>query len=77
MLATQSPTKDSIPRGGTRNIGCRFARSVADQVGNDGLIGSGKYAAGVRATELRMNTDRGTCVAVGITDETFELVTVR
>lgn len=74
LLATQSPTKDSIPREITRNVGCGAAFSVADQVANDGLLGSGKYAAGIRATELRINTDRGTCVAVGITDETFELV---
>lgn len=74
LLATQSPTKDSIPREITRNVSCGVAFSVADQVANDGLLGSGKYAAGVRATELRINTDRGTCVAVGITDETFELV---
>jgi S-DNA-T family DNA segregation ATPase FtsK/SpoIIIE len=38
------------------------------------LLGSGKYAAGIRATELRINADRGTCVAVGVTDEVFELV---
>ncbi|WIX83318.1 hypothetical protein QRX50_22430 [Amycolatopsis carbonis] len=74
LLATQSPTKDSIPREITRNVSCGVAFSVADQVANDGLLGSGKYAAGIRATELRINTDRGTCVAVGITDETFELV---
>jgi S-DNA-T family DNA segregation ATPase FtsK/SpoIIIE len=74
LLATQSPTKDSLPREITRNIGCGVAFSVADQVANDGLLGSGKYAAGVRATELRMHTDRGTCVAVGLTDATFELV---
>jgi S-DNA-T family DNA segregation ATPase FtsK/SpoIIIE len=74
LLATQSPTKDSIPREVTRNVSCGAAFSVADQVANDGLLGSGKYAAGIRATELRINTDRGTCVAVGITDETFELV---
>lgn len=74
LLATQSPTKDSIPREITRNISCGVAFSVADQVANDGLLGSGRYAAGVRATELRINTDRGTCVAVGITDETFALV---
>ncbi|MPZ80887.1 MAG: hypothetical protein GEV28_11000 [Actinophytocola sp.] len=74
LLATQSPTKDSIPREVTRNIACGVAFSVADQVANDGLLGSGKYAAGIRATELRMKTDRGTCVAVGVTDATFELV---
>ncbi len=74
LLATQSPTKDSIPREITRNIACGVAFSVADQVANDGLLGSGKYAAGIRATDLRINADRGTCVAVGITDEIFELV---
>jgi S-DNA-T family DNA segregation ATPase FtsK/SpoIIIE len=50
------------------------AFSVADQVANDGLLGSGKYRAGIRATDLRMGTDRGTCVAIGVTDATFELV---
>lgn len=74
LLATQSPTKTSIPREITRNVSCGVAFSVADQVANDGLLGSGKHAAGIRATELKINTDRGTCVAVGITDETFELV---
>jgi S-DNA-T family DNA segregation ATPase FtsK/SpoIIIE len=74
LLATQSQTKDIIPREVTRNVSCGVAFSVADQVANDGLLGSGKYSAGIRATELRINTDRGSCVAVGITDETFELV---
>lgn len=74
LLATQSPTRDSIPREITRNISCGVAFSVADQVANDGLLGSGKYRAGIRATDLRMHTDRGTCVAVGVTDATFELV---
>lgn len=74
ILATQSPTKDSIPREITRNIACGVAFSVADQIANDGLLGSGKYRAGIRATDLRMKTDRGTCVAVGVTDATFELL---
>jgi S-DNA-T family DNA segregation ATPase FtsK/SpoIIIE len=76
LLATQSPTKDSIPKEITRNISCGVAFAVADHVANDGLLGSGKYKAGIRATELRMKTDRGTCVAVGVTDATFELVRV-
>ena len=74
LLATQSPTKDSIPKEITRNIAVGVAFAVADHVANDGLLGSGKYKAGIRATELRMKTDRGTCVAVGLTDATFELV---
>jgi S-DNA-T family DNA segregation ATPase FtsK/SpoIIIE len=74
ILATQSPTKDSIPKEVTRNVSCGLAFSVADHVANDGLLGAGKYRAGIRATDLRMKTDRGTCVAVGVTDATFELV---
>jgi DNA segregation ATPase FtsK/SpoIIIE, S-DNA-T family len=74
ILATQSPTKDSIPKEVTRNVSCGLAFSVGDHVANDGLLGAGKYRAGIRATDLRMKTDRGTCVAVGVTDATFELV---
>lgn len=74
LLDTQSPTKDSLPKEVTRNISCGLAFSVADHVANDGLLGAGKYRAGIRATELRMRTDRGTCVAVGLTEATFELV---
>jgi S-DNA-T family DNA segregation ATPase FtsK/SpoIIIE len=74
LFATQSPTRDSIPKEITRNVTCGVAFSVADHVANDGLLGSGRYAAGIRATELRAHTDRGTCVTVGVTDATFELI---
>jgi S-DNA-T family DNA segregation ATPase FtsK/SpoIIIE len=74
LLATQSPAKDSIPKEITRNVSCGIAFAVADHYANDGLLGSGKYRAGIRATDLRMKTDRGTCVAVGVTDNPFELV---
>lgn len=74
VLATQSPTKDSIPREVTRNVSCGVAFAVSDHVANDGLLGAGKYKAGIRATDLRMKTDRGTSVAVGVTDNVFELV---
>lgn len=74
LFATQSPTKDSIPKEITRNVTCCVAFSVADWHANDGLLGSGRYAAGIRATELRAHTDRGTCVTVGVTHATFELI---
>lgn len=74
VLATQSPTKESIPREVTRNVSTGVAFSVADHVANDGLLGAGKYKAGIRATDLRTKVDRGTCVAVGINDNVFELV---
>ncbi|MBV9030856.1 MAG: hypothetical protein JO364_11255 [Pseudonocardiales bacterium] len=74
ILDTQSPTAASIPTDVTRHVSCGVAFSVADHEANDGLLGSGKYRAGIRATELRMNTDRGTCVAVGVSDAPFELL---
>jgi S-DNA-T family DNA segregation ATPase FtsK/SpoIIIE len=74
VLATQSPTADSIPKEITRNISCGVAFAVADHVANDGLLGAGKYKTGIRATDLRMKTDRGTSVAVGVTDNVFELL---
>ncbi|WP_082469050.1 FtsK/SpoIIIE domain-containing protein [Sciscionella sediminilitoris] len=74
ILATQSPTKDSIPKEVTRNVSCGVAFAVSDHIANDGLLGAGRYRAGIRATELRMKADRGTCVAVGVTDAPWELV---
>lgn len=74
ILDTQSPTAASIPTDVTRNVSCGVAFSVGDHDANDGLLGSGRYRAGIRATELRMHTDRGTCVAVGVSDATFELI---
>jgi S-DNA-T family DNA segregation ATPase FtsK/SpoIIIE len=74
ILDTQSPTAASIPTDVTRNVSCGIAFSVGDHDANDGLLGSGRYRAGIRATELRMHTDRGTCVAVGVSNATFELI---
>jgi S-DNA-T family DNA segregation ATPase FtsK/SpoIIIE len=74
ILDTQSPTAASIPTDVTHNVSCGVAFSVGDHDANDGLLGSGRYRAGIRATELRMHTDRGTCVAVGVSDATFELI---
>lgn len=74
VLMTQSPLADSLPREITRNVSCGVAFSVGDQVANDGLLGAGRYRAGIRATDLRMKTDRGTCVTVGLTEAPFELL---
>lgn len=74
IFATQSPTAASIPRDLTRNCSNGVALAVADQVANDGLLGSGKYKAGIRATELRPGEDRGTAVTTGLTKNRFELV---
>jgi S-DNA-T family DNA segregation ATPase FtsK/SpoIIIE len=71
VFATQSPTATSIPKGVTREVICRVAFSVIDQVGNDALLGDGNYKRGVRATELRPGSpefpgDRGTSLTVGV-----------
>ena len=74
LFLTQSPTAASIPKDLTRNCSNGVAFAVADQVANDGLLGSGKYRQGIRATELRPGEDRGTAVTVGLTANRFELV---
>ncbi len=74
LFLTQSPTAASIPKDLTRNCSNGVAFAVADQVANDGLLGSGTYRQGIRATELRPGEDRGTAVTIGLTANRFELV---
>lgn len=74
IWVTVSPTADSIPRDVTRNTSHRVAFAVGDQVANDGLLGSGRYKAGVRATELVPGLDVGTAVTVGFTGKPFEVI---
>lgn len=74
IWVTVSPTADSIPRDVTRNTSHRVAFAVGDQVANDGLLGSGRYKAGIRATELVPGQDIGTAVTVGFTSSPFEVV---
>jgi S-DNA-T family DNA segregation ATPase FtsK/SpoIIIE len=74
LFLTQSPTAASIPKDLTRNCSNGVAFAVADQPANDGLLGTGKYRQGIRATELRPGEDRGTAVTVGLTANRFELV---
>ncbi|MFF7754354.1 zonular occludens toxin domain-containing protein [Streptomyces sp. NPDC007971] len=74
IWVTVSPTADSIPRDVTRNTSHRVAFAVGDQVANDGLLGSGKYKAGIRATELVPGQDIGTAVTYGFTSSPFEVI---
>jgi len=74
IFLTQSPTAASIPKDLTRNCSNGVAFAVADQVANDGLLGSGAYRQGIRVTELRPGDDRGTAVTVGFTAHRFELI---
>jgi S-DNA-T family DNA segregation ATPase FtsK/SpoIIIE len=50
VLATQRPDKQSLPTGISRNAVLRFCLKVMDHDGNDMVLGSGMYKAGVRAT---------------------------
>jgi DNA segregation ATPase FtsK/SpoIIIE, S-DNA-T family len=41
---------------------------------NDGFLGDGSFAAGIRATELRPGRDRGTSLITGVSESQFELL---
>jgi S-DNA-T family DNA segregation ATPase FtsK/SpoIIIE len=76
MLAfdTQSSRKNAIPSELVENMGVNGCFSVKSWRSNDGFLGDGSFAAGIRATELRFNVDRGTMLTTGMTDELFELI---
>lgn len=76
IVSTQAPTKDSIPRDVTRNCSNGLAFAVGDHVANDALLGQGAYRGGHRATELIPGTDRGVCLAKGLTGQRSELTQV-
>lgn len=70
---TQSSRADAIPSQLVENVGLNGCFSVKTWRSNDGFLGDGSFAAGIRATELRFNVDRGTMVVTGATDELFEI----
>lgn len=71
---TQSSRANAIPPAIVELVGVNFCFAVKSWRSNDGFLGDGSFEAGIRATELRFNVDRGTCLAVGVTVEVFELV---
>jgi DNA segregation ATPase FtsK/SpoIIIE, S-DNA-T family len=71
---TQSSRTDAIPSQLVENVGTNGCFAVKTWRSNDGFLGDGSFAAGIRATELRFNVDRGTMVATGVSDELFEIV---
>ncbi|MEV0065398.1 FtsK/SpoIIIE domain-containing protein [Amycolatopsis sp. NPDC050768] len=74
VFDTQSSRADAIPSQLVENVGANGCFSVKTWRSNDGFLGDGSFAAGIRATELRFNVDRGTMVATGMTEELFEIV---
>jgi S-DNA-T family DNA segregation ATPase FtsK/SpoIIIE len=71
---TQSSRTNAIPSQLVENMGVNCCYSVKTWRSNDGFLGDGSFAAGIRATELRFNVDRGTMMTTGMTEELFELV---
>lgn len=74
LLDTQSSRADAIPSQLVENVGFNGCFCVKTWRSNDGFLGDGSFAAGIRATELRFNVDRGTMVATGASDELFDIV---
>jgi S-DNA-T family DNA segregation ATPase FtsK/SpoIIIE len=74
VFDTQSSRADAIPSQLVENVGFNGCFAVKTWRSNDGFLGDGSFAAGIRATELRFNVDRGTMVATGASEELFDIV---
>lgn len=71
---TQSSRADAIPPKVVELVKLNACFAVKTWRSNDGFLGDGSFASGVRATELRPGKDRGTCLLTGATGERFELL---
>lgn len=71
---TQSSRKEAIPPKLVELVAVNVCFYVKTWRSNDGFLGDGSFAAGIRATELRFNRDRGTAVVTGVSDGQFELL---
>lgn len=59
IFATQRPDGDALPPKVRDLALVRFCLKVPDQVSNDMILGTGAYKAGYRASEFRLDVDRG------------------
>jgi len=71
---TQSSRKEAIPPKLVELVSVNCCFYVKSWRSNDGFLGDGSFAAGIRATELRPGRDRGTSLITGVSDSQFELV---
>jgi S-DNA-T family DNA segregation ATPase FtsK/SpoIIIE len=71
---TQSSRKDAIPPKIVELVSVNCCFAVKSWRSNDGFLGDGSFAAGIRATELRPGRDRGTSLVTGVSDAQFELL---
>jgi S-DNA-T family DNA segregation ATPase FtsK/SpoIIIE len=71
---TQSARKEAIPPKIVELVSVNACFYVKSWRSNDGFLGDGSFAAGIRATDLRPGTDRGTSLITGVSDAPFELL---
>lgn len=71
---TQSSRKEAIPPKLVELVSVNACFYVKSWRSNDGFLGDGSFAAGIRATELRPGRDRGTSLITGVSDSMFELL---
>jgi DNA segregation ATPase FtsK/SpoIIIE, S-DNA-T family len=71
---TQSSRKDAIPPKIVELVSVNCCFYVKSWRSNDGFLGDGSFAAGIRATELRPGRDRGTALVTGVSEAQFELL---
>ena len=71
---TQSSRKDAIPPKVVELVSVNACFYVKSWRSNEGFLGDGSFAAGIRATELRPGRDRGTSLITGVSDAQFELM---
>lgn len=74
MFDTQSSRKEAIPPKVVELVKLNACFHVKTWRSNDGFLGDGSFQAGIRATELRADRDRGTSILTGATSERFEIV---
>ena len=60
LFDTQSSRKEAIPPKLVELVSVNACFYVKTWRSNDGFLGDGSFAAGIRATELRPGRDRGT-----------------
>lgn len=68
VLITQVADKDSVPPNVTRCVSSRWCLSVADQVANDQIMGTGAYKRGISGTAYRPGIDAGWGATMGMAD---------
>jgi DNA segregation ATPase FtsK/SpoIIIE, S-DNA-T family len=71
---TQDARKDAIPPKVVSLVSVNGCFYVKTWRANDGFLGDGAFAAGIRATELRPGRDVGTSLVTGVSDAQFELL---